>query len=352
MTPWRLAAAFLLATSYLYAQDADIDHNSAGHIPLIAGGAGYVHNVSGGVTTLEPQIDPVLLIPLGSHLLIESRTDFTGFFQRESTDRGPFSGPFSGKVFKNVYYAQLDWLANTHVMATVGKYVLPFGIYNERLQPIWIRNLQDPPINFPIGTRTSGAGDGVMLRGVITQTPKYSVQYTTYFSASSKINQLEAARTAGYDVSVYLPERHIEVGTSYQRFLQDQRSNSVAVYTSWQPIKAPLDLKAEYDHGFSGQGYWIEPAYMLSQVPVAHKFFQHVQTVVRMQQFFPLNGGGNGLQRVDTQRFDFGLNYYIRDDLRLITNYGRQFSSQGNANQWNFGFTYRMLFPLWPGRKG
>jgi hypothetical protein len=87
-------------------------------------------------------------------------------------------------------------------------------------------------------------------------------------------------------------------------------------------------------------------------VPVAHKFFQHVQTVVRMQQFFPLNGGGNGLPRVDTQRFDFGLNYYIRDDLRLITNYGRQFSSQGNANQWNFGFTYRMLFPLWPGRKG
>src|ERR1700760_4836285 len=117
MTPWRLAAAFLLATSYLYAQDADIDHNSAGHIPLIAGGAGYVHNINGGVTTLEPQIDPVLLIPLGSHLLIESRTDFTGFFQRESTDRGPFSGPFSGKVFKNVYYAQLDWLANTHVMA-------------------------------------------------------------------------------------------------------------------------------------------------------------------------------------------------------------------------------------------
>jgi hypothetical protein len=77
-----------------------------------------------------------------------------------------------------------------------------------------------------------------------------------------------------------------------------------------------------------------------------------VQTVVRMQQFFPLNGGGNGLPTVNTQRFDFGLNYYFRDDLRFISSYGRQFSSQGNANVWNVGFTYRMLFPLWPGRKG
>jgi hypothetical protein len=73
--------------------------------------------------------------------------------------------------------------------------------------------------------------------------------------------------------------------------------------------------------------------------------------VERTQHFSPAHGGGNSLPRVTTERVDFGLNYYVRDDLRFISSYGRSFSSQGNANVWNVGFTYRFLFPLWPGRK-
>ena len=95
------------------------------------GGAGYIHNVSGGVQTLEPQIDPVLLVPFGRHLLLESRTDFTGFFERQNLT----SGPFKGKVFKDVEYAQLDWLADSHAIVVGGRYLLPFGLYNERLEP-------------------------------------------------------------------------------------------------------------------------------------------------------------------------------------------------------------------------
>jgi hypothetical protein len=37
--------------------------------------------------------------------------------------------------------------------------------------------------------------------------------------------------------------------------------------------------------------------------------------------------------------------------LRLVSSYGRQFSPQANANIWNFGITYRFIWPLWPGRK-
>ena len=84
------------------AQDASDSENHAGHVPVISGGIGYVHSVNGGVTTLEPQIVPVLLVPFGSHFLLESRTDFFGFFQRENQT----SGPFTGKVLKNVDYAQ------------------------------------------------------------------------------------------------------------------------------------------------------------------------------------------------------------------------------------------------------
>lgn len=343
--PIRAIALWLTLTGCAAAQNSQAVENHAGYIPAISGGAGYIHNVDGGITTLEPQINPVLLVPFGSHVLLESRATFFGFFERENLT----SGPFKGEVFKTVDYAQVNWLANTHVIASAGRYLLPFGLYSERLEPIWIKNLQDAPITSAIGTRTSGSGNGFMLRGTVVQTPSYSVQYTTYFSASSNIDQLQAARVAGGDASVFLPRARLEIGTSYQRFLQDRHINSAAAYISWQPRSVPLDIKAEGDFSYNGRGYWLESAYLFKQLPIP-SFFRRTQIVGRMQQFFPANGGGNSLPRVDTQRFDFGLNYYVRDDLRFISSYGRSFSSQGNANIWNVGFTYRFLFPLWPGR--
>ena len=344
---FSIALALCFSTGVrMSAQSANDDENHAGHIPVLSGGIAYVHNVNGGVTSLEPQINPILLVPFGSHVLLESRAEFIGFFQRENQT----SGPFKGQVFKNVDYAQLDWLANTHVMVTAGKYLLPFGIYNERLAPVWVRNLLDQPIDSNIGVETSGAGDGLMLRGVVTEKPSYAVQYTAYFSARSDINQLQAARTAGYDASIFLTHPRLEIGTSYQRFLQDHEINNVAAYVSWQPPTIPLDLKAEYDYSYNGNGYWLESAYDFNRLPIP-SILRRVQAVGRMQQFFPLNGGGNGLPGVNTQRFDFGLNYYFRDDLRFMSSYGRTFSSQRDANVWNLGLTYRFVLPLWPERK-
>lgn len=336
----------LLIFGNLNAQDASDSENHAGHVPVITGAIGYIHTVNGGVTTLGPLINPVLLVPFGSHVLLESRTDFIGSFQRENQT----TGPFTGKVFKSVDYAQVDWLANSHVIATAGKYLLPFGLYNERLSPVWVSNFQDGPITLAIGTLTSGAGDGIMLRGVATQKPSYTVQYSAYFSALSTINQLEAARTAGGDASIYLTHAHLEIGTSYQRFLQDHEINNVAAYVSWQPSAAPVDLKAEYDYSYNGNGYWIDTAYLFNRLPIP-AFFQRFQAVGRLQQFFPLNGGGNFLPRVNTQRMDVGLNYYIRDNFRVISSYGRTFSSQRDANIWHAGFTYRFTLPIWPERK-
>jgi hypothetical protein len=336
----------LCAPLYAQSSPANTRDDHAGYIPVISGGFGYVHNVNGGVTTVSPLASPVLLLPLGSHVLLESRTDFTGFYQRKPQP----DGPFKGKVFKNVEFAQLDFLADTHLTVVVGRYLLPFGLYNERLSPIWIKNLQDAPINAAIGTRTSGSGDGVSFRGTVVQRPAYSIQYTAYLSAHSNIQQLQSARVAGGDTSIFLPKARLEIGTSYQRFLESRNINSVAAYVSWQPPKVPVDLKAEYDGSYNGHGYWLETAYNFTQLPVP-RLVRKTQVVGRMQQFFPSNGGGNSLPRVDTQKFDFGLNYYFRDDLRFISSYGRTFSSQRNANIWNVGFTYRFLFPLWPGRK-
>jgi hypothetical protein len=342
-----LALTVLCSVTVAYPQDTPDTATNAGYTPLLSGTFAYVQNKNAGATALEPQIETVLLVPFSSHVLLESRAEFTGFFTRQFGT----SGPFGGKVFKTVDYAQVDWLANTHLIASAGAYLLPFGLYNERLSPLWIRNLQDPPITAVVGTRPFGIGDGVMFRGNVRETDRYSVQYTAYFSVRSSINQLEASRVAGGDASLYLKGPHLEIGQSYQRLLQQKQINSVATYASWQPPRAPLDLKAEFDRNFSGEGYWIEPAYMLSQVPWGTPFFRKLQFVPRFQQFHPLNGGGNSLPGRNTERIDGGLNYYFRDNLRLVSSYGRQFRQQANANIWNFGITYRFIWPLWPGRK-
>jgi len=317
---------WVLACSLLFSQSRGKE-NGAGYIPIISGGAGYIHNVTGGGPTLEPQVNPVLLVPFGRHVLLESRTDFTGFFARENFT----SGPFKGKVFKDVEYAQLDWLADTHAIVVGGHYLLPFGLYNERLGPIWIRNLQDSPFTASIGTRTSGAGNGLMVRGVAAQTPTMSLQYTAYYSVPSDVEQLGSGRAAGGDASVFFPGHRFEVGGSAQRFLQDHHITNGAVYISWQPLEASMDVKGEFDASYNGRGYWLEGAYKLDHVS-SHSFIHKAQLVGRFQQVFPQNGGGNGLPRNNNKRFDTGLNYYLKDNLRLISSYARNFNSQQNLN--------------------
>lgn len=326
---------------HLFAQNSPDKGNRAGYVPLISGGAGYVHNVNGGAASLEPQIGPILLVPFGRHLLLESRTDFTGFFQRQNQT----TGPFSGKVFKSVEFAQIDWLANPHMIAVAGKYLLPFGLYNERLEPIWIRNLQDAPFTAAIGTRTSGAGDGLMLRGVAKQTSDLSLQYSGYVSAHSGINQLQSARTAGFDASLFFSKPRFELGTSWQKFLEGRRIHSSATYMSWQPPNSSIDLKSEFDSSYYGRGYWLEGAFRWDRLKVP-PVFQKLQAVGRIEQVFPLHGGGNGLPTVQVRRLDIGLNYYLHDNLRLISSYARSFSTQRNANVWNAGVTYRFTIPL------
>jgi len=341
-----LAACILLCTARLGAQDAETYSNHAGYVPVLSGGIGYISNVNGGTSTLQPVIDPVLLLPLGRHVLGESRTDFVGVFQRRNGN-----GDYTGQVFTYIDYAQIDWLANTHAIVVAGKYTTPFGLYSERLVPIWISTFQNNPLTYSIGTRTSGAGVGGQLRGVVLQTNKYSVQYAAYYSAHSNVYQLDAARTTGFDASVYFPAHRVEAGTSYQRFLDPKQINNEAAYLSWQPPKIPLDIKAEYDHSYYGRGYWIQAAYTLSQVPVANSFFKRMELAGRMEQVFPLNGGGHGLPGIDTQRAGVALNYYLKDNWRIVSSYQRQFSSAKDVNIWNIGFTYRFVWPLWPGGK-
>jgi hypothetical protein len=339
----RTAFQFLVAAMLLLTGGSRASAQS--ETPVISGAAGFLGAKDGRFTFFQPVIAPMLAAPIGDRWLVEARADLRGFVARADG-----TGPYEGRFFPTLEYAQVDFNAADWLTVVAGRFLTPFNIYNERFTPIWIGNFQDAPLIYPIGTRTTGYSDGLMARGLIFSRRSFQLNYTAYFSALSTITHLESGRAAGARTGVFFPKGRFELGVSYQRLLQDERMNSVGAYLSWQPNSVPLTVRSEYAHSPRGQGYWLEGAYRFSRYTGTDSILGRLQALARVQQFFRLeHGAGDFLPLTDTQRVDFGWNYYLPHEIRLNATYGRQFSPSGNLNVWDFGVTYRFLFPMYPG---
>jgi hypothetical protein len=331
---------FVFSPARITAQNPDTEKP----VPILTGSIGTFSFVTGGQNLIDTQINPVLLVPLGDRWLIESRAEFEGEFQRP-----PDGGPYGGPVDKHLDYAQIDYLASPYVTITAGRFLTPFGIFNERLYPVWIRALQPDPLILPINTAPS---DGAMFRGGFPVSATANLNYAAYVSvASIGRDSVDSERQVGGRLGFFFPGPRLEVGGSWQKTLQDERKNAFGFHMGWQPAKVPLNLRSEFAHSLEGSGYWIESAYRLSQAHFWQKAMRRTEVVARAQQFYtggisPDGAAALGLPGANTREADFGVNYFLRDGLKGIASYGRQFSSAGNANQWSFGIAYRFMVPL------
>jgi hypothetical protein len=339
-TLWRLASitALLcvpLSSPRLFGQDT----------PLLSGGLGFLTTTDAGNTTYQMVAIPVLEAPLGPRLLIESRGNLLESFSPQGNGKG-----YKTSAFLGLAYLQADYLANSHITAVGGYFLTPFGTYNERLSPIWISNFQDAPLIFGIGTM-GGTGTGAMLRGNAYSTEKASISYAAYFSADSHVKQFQSSRSSGGQVSVYFPKARLEVGTSYGRLLEGDKSNSFGGHVWWELAKIPLKIRSEYARDSHAQGYWVESAYRLSQIHGGDSWIGRLEPVFRLQQTFRSSpGNADFVPDQNTQQTDFALNYHLPHEVRINTSYERQFSSSGNFNIWETGVVYRFLFPAWKGK--
>lgn len=312
--------------------------------PLLSGGVGFVTNTTGGNTTYIPVLEPLAAVPLGQHLLIESRASLLEFFS-------PGTSGYDHSHFVALTYLQGDVLASRHLTIVGGSYLLPFGTYNERLTPIWIGNFQDEPLVEPLGLMNGGAGLGGQLRGSLVSHPRYSFDYAAWFSARSGNAQFQADRSSGFRGSFYFPEQRLEVGASYGRLLQGKHENFAGAHLWWETKDAGLRFRSEFARGQHAYGYWFE----VDSRPFARgnleSFAGRFEPVFRMQQTFRIDSlASDGLPPVNPQRADFGFDYNLPHNTRILTSYSRQFSAAGNTNIWETGIVYRFLFPAWKGR--
>jgi hypothetical protein len=356
---WELVARPVLAVAFLFvfltpscftglvaAQSSGAEKP----VPILSGTAGAFSFVTAGQQELNAQINPVLLVPLGDRWLIESRAEFEGAFQRP-----PGGGPYGGPVSKNLDYLEADYIANPYVTVTMGRFLTPFGIFNERLYPIWIRSLQQDPLILPLSAESS---DGLMLRGgfPVAANAKANFTYAVYVSAiSTSHDNLESDRNLGGRMSFFLPGPRVEIGASFQKLLQDTRTNAFGFHFAWLSTRLPLNVHSEYARSNQGSGYWVDGAYRLSQLHFWQKAMRRTEIAGRVEQFFSGSISADeaaavGLPAANTREGELGLNYYLQDGVKIVGSYGRQFSSAGNLNLWSVGIAYRFLIPL--GRVG
>ncbi len=311
--------------------------------PLLSGGTGFVTNTTGGNTTYIPVAEPLAAVPLGQHLLIESRASLLEFFT-------PGTSGYDHSHFVTLTYLQGDVLVNPHLTIIGGSFLLPFGTYNERLTPIWISNYQDEPLMEPLGLMNGGAGLGGQLHGSLFSHARSSFSYAAWFSASSGNSQFKADRSSGFRGSFYFPEKRLEVGASYGRLLQGTHENFVGAHLWWATKDAGFRFRSETARGQHAYGYWFEADSRPFAFGNLESLAGRIEPVFRMQQTFRIdNLASDGLPLVNTQRADFALDYNLPHNTRILTSYSRQFSTAGNTNIWETGIVYRFLFPAWKG---
>ena len=67
----------------------------------------------------------------------------------------------------NLEFAQIDYIWNDYVTFTLGKFLVPFGVFNQRLHPTWISRVPGRPLSNSHVVPTGWAETGIMASGAV-----------------------------------------------------------------------------------------------------------------------------------------------------------------------------------------
>lgn len=142
-----LAAALTAVAGPLAGQDAPPPSPLANLVIAGYGGMSYEAGLTSEFDNdFTASVSPVILYSMGDDLLFETELEFG------------LSGDLTTTTLE---YAQIDYLGFDRVQLIGGKFLIPFGLFSERIHPTWINKLPTSPLLF--GHAHGGVAEGSLL---------------------------------------------------------------------------------------------------------------------------------------------------------------------------------------------
>jgi hypothetical protein len=287
-------------------------------------------------------LNPVLLWKINDRLFFESEVEITW-------------SSASDETVTEVEYFNLSYLVNDYLTVVGGKFLVPFGLFSERLHPSWINKLPDAPLPLGHDGLVPGAGLGLMGRGAFSAgVSKFNYAAYAVFGPDLVTEGGEAGRLnfehgswnwrndesndfteLAFGARVgYLPVPNLEFGYSLYAAPNLQSDMDVLVQgvdasynRDYDALKGNVDLRFEWlwsrgESRFYGNpgsyftfdnhrnGGYVQLAYRPSKVE--DRFLKNLETVVRYDRLTqPERSGGS------EQRVTLGLNYWLKPNMAI-----------------------------------
>ncbi len=257
-------------------------------------------------------------------------------------------------------YAHMSYLVNDYLTLGAGKFLLPFGTFNERTHPSWINKLPTAPL---VTGLVGESGVGAQARGGFPMGStklNYSLYYINgpeFLDSESNAGRLGFGRnldnnngkTFGARVG-FLPIPELEVGYS---FLTGRVGDSGGIYRKqdtvmhgidfayareFDALKGRLDLKGEFawadtdDANFVGpfkpftfdnksNGWYVQAAYRPTKVNLKLGDTIELRNCEFVFRYDQLRRAGPKALGVDRDQITLGLDYWIRPNVVMKAAY-------------------------------
>ncbi|OFX54775.1 MAG: hypothetical protein A2046_00520 [Bacteroidetes bacterium GWA2_30_7] len=288
-------------------------------------------------------------------------------------------------------YANVSYILNKYITLSMGKFLSPFGTFQERLHPAWINKFVDKPMGFDHGAVGPGTEIGFEIRGGISLGSS-KMNYSLYISNGPSLNtgtsdtmmagvlEYENFEDNNSNKAVggrigFLPlsNSSLELGISGQTgvvgasgdsIYEDTKATLFSIDFSYvQPLKfmkCNLDIKGQYSQvdvdkkdysdpmdplgtmtytfDNTSQTYYVQAALRASMLD--NSFFRNVELVGRYSSLTLPEGAKWGEEEMQTT---IGLNYWLSWSSVLKFNYQIIEGHEGELEkafliQWAIGF--------------
>lgn len=321
---------------------------------------GYYHSGFESVTTggeteynfVSGSINPILMYKQSDKL----------FFEAE------FAGAFEDGEFKwDMEYADMSYVINKYMTIRVGKFMLPFGAFIEKLHPAWINRLATNPLGFGHDGIAPSSDVGIELRGAFyTGSTKLNYQVYLINGPQLKDGSIEPGeagmlkfgfmednnnnKTLGGRIGIFpFSNSMMEIGfsgmtgkvgskkTIYENVKATLLAIDFSLVKNLDLMKSVIDIKGQYNYSRIGKANYLVPDnttvyYNFNNVSntyytqlsvrpslIDNDFLRKIEIVSR---YSSLQAPEGALWEQNPKQFAIGLNYWI--DWRTVLKMGYQ----------------------------